>query len=214
MPTSLKFTHAHYSFLSLLRTSESLAIRGKLLNDTAAQRQGKARAADSFVAVNVRHPVAKLEARFDDSRGSNEDEMAFYCGEIREEYFEIQNFGKSIVNDIWVVLPWEGTVRIKTDGSLKHLESRSTLTLVCMELTASPAMSSPSTLVAPEPYHLPSGPLAPGDSVKIPIQIYFRTPGAITHSIIVVYREVRRMATTLQLCHEYHFRIRVPLLLS
>src|SRR5258708_2153632 len=205
MPTSLKFTHAHYSFLSLLPTSESLAIRGKLLNDTAAQRQTKMRAADSFVVVNVRHPVAKLEARFDDSTGNNEDEMAFYCGEIREEYFEIHNLGKSIVSDIWVVLPWDGTMRIKADGTVMHLESRSILTSTSMKLTESPETSSPNTLVAPEPYRLSSGPLAPGDSVKLPIQIYFRTPCAITHSILLVYRQVWPLATIPQPCHEYHF---------
>ncbi|KAF8324689.1 ER-golgi trafficking TRAPP I complex 85 kDa subunit-domain-containing protein [Cantharellus anzutake] len=173
IPTSLKFINAHYSFLSLLRTCESLAVRGKRLNDTPAQRQGNVRAPDAFVVANVRHPVAKLEPRFDDTSINHEDETTFYCGEIRNEYFEVENTGKLTVNDIWVVLPWDGSIRIKDDGDLEHLEK----------------IAGPNTLAPPQPYRLSSGPLTPGASIKLPIQVYFGTPGAITNSILVVYRE-------------------------
>ncbi|KAF8309874.1 ER-golgi trafficking TRAPP I complex 85 kDa subunit-domain-containing protein, partial [Cantharellus anzutake] len=102
IPTSLKFINAHYSFLSLLRTCESLAVRGKRLNDTPAQRQGNVRAPDAFVVANVRHPVAKLEPRFDDTSINHEDETTFYCGEIPADP-SIFGTPAAITNSILVV---------------------------------------------------------------------------------------------------------------
>ena len=67
-PASLVVTHASYEFFALLPATESLAVRGRRLNDTPIQRQGKVYAPDVVMKIEVEEAGQRMHAHFVDDR--------------------------------------------------------------------------------------------------------------------------------------------------
>jgi hypothetical protein len=116
--TSLSFPSLSYTFLSLLPCTESLATRGKRLNDTPTQRQSVMHGPDVLVEIDVQESGAQLQSRFiapfemhdDTAEDKHQEEISVLDGEIRKETLVIKNVGDRKVEDIWLVLPVDGSV--------------------------------------------------------------------------------------------------------
>lgn len=118
--TSLSFTSLSYTFLSLLPCTESLATRGRRLNDTPTQRQSVMYGPDVLIQIDVQESGARLQSRFiapfemhdDTGEEKHQEEISVVDGEIRKEALIIKNVGDRKVEDIWLVLPPDGSVWI------------------------------------------------------------------------------------------------------
>ncbi|KAJ3734691.1 ER-golgi trafficking TRAPP I complex 85 kDa subunit-domain-containing protein, partial [Lentinula guzmanii] len=97
-PVSLTITHATYNFLSLLPSTESLAVRGKRLYDTLAQRQTPTYSPDVLMQVNVAEAGCRLLASFVD-----DDELNLHQGEIRSLKLWLSNIGAGPIEEMWLV---------------------------------------------------------------------------------------------------------------
>lgn len=91
-------THATYSFLSLLPTEESLAVRGKRLNDTVAERRSKVYGMDVLLTVDVEDNNEHLVADF-----NYYGRPMFFSGEQTSITLTITNAGKKDIREIWIV---------------------------------------------------------------------------------------------------------------
>ena len=95
---TLQITDVSYSFLSLLPAKESLATRGRRLQDTPSQRQNKVYAPDVLVKVEVEDAGQRLSAEFfEDNR------LVLYHGECKQLRIWLSNVGTQAIGDIWLV---------------------------------------------------------------------------------------------------------------
>ena len=97
-PASLVITHATFDFLSILPVSESLALRGRRLQDTPQQRQTKTYAPDIFIKVDVEDASQRLQAHFVDDR-----HLVLAQGECRSMSVVLKNTGKNKIDELWLV---------------------------------------------------------------------------------------------------------------
>ena len=116
-PASLIFTHATYDFLSLLPTSESLASRGRRLQDTPAQRQKATYAPDVFVKIEVEEVNHRLVADFvEDGR------LVLAQGERKAMRLWFSNTGLCPIRELWMLASpddvlWVGGDKESEDAS-------------------------------------------------------------------------------------------------
>lgn len=92
-----------YDFLSLLPTFESLSVRGRRLQETAVQRQGKMYAPDVMLKVQVDESDRRLEAAFVQDERYGTDTMVALHGERATMLVRVMNTGTSDVGELWVV---------------------------------------------------------------------------------------------------------------
>ncbi|TFY79762.1 hypothetical protein EWM64_g4249 [Hericium alpestre] len=94
----LQVSRASYKFLSILPASESLATRGRRLQDTALQRQSKMYAPDTFIAVDVEDASQRLSVNFvEDQR------LVLAQGECKRMRLWASNVGTDSIDDVWLV---------------------------------------------------------------------------------------------------------------
>lgn len=97
-PCTISFPLLSYSFLDLLPTTESLAVRGRRLQDTALQRQTKMYAPDIIPKVDIEARKYRLAARFMDS-----GPYTLATGEVIGMALRIENIGAGPIGQIWLV---------------------------------------------------------------------------------------------------------------
>jgi trafficking protein particle complex subunit 8 len=111
-PVSVRMTHLSYSFLSLLPTTESLAVRGRRLQETALQRQSVMYAPDIFIQTDVEETSHKLAVSFVD-----DDRLVLGQGECRSMTLWLTNAGTRSAGEIWMVAGDDDEVWVDTSGS-------------------------------------------------------------------------------------------------
>ena len=87
-----------YEFLGLLPVTETLAVRGHRLQETAAQRQGKVYAPDVFLSVEVETGERRLEVGFD-----NYLPLIAAHGERVHLSVQLVNIGTKDIGEVWLV---------------------------------------------------------------------------------------------------------------
>ena len=97
-PTKLVVSQITCSFLSLFPVTESLAVRGARLNDTAVERQNKMYSADKFPFTEVVNNDTRLVI---DTTEDNPSTL--YHGEHGQFVVKLFNSGKTTIDEIWVV---------------------------------------------------------------------------------------------------------------
>ena len=91
-------TRASYQFFSLLPATESLAVRGRRLNDTPIQRQGRVYAPDVIIKVEVEEAGQRMHAHFVDDR-----HLILAQGEYKHQSIWLTNSGTRPVSELWVL---------------------------------------------------------------------------------------------------------------
>ena len=94
----MTFTELSYSFLGLLPSSESLSVRGRRLQETAAQRRSKTYAPDVVPSIQVEAKDQRLSAYFTDSLPTT-----LVNGEQVQLALRIENQGSRPIGEIWLV---------------------------------------------------------------------------------------------------------------
>ena len=94
----MTFTNLSFSFLGLLPASESLSVRGRRLQETAAQRRSKVYAPDVIPSVNVVAKEERLSAHFTDAVA-----QTLINGEQVHLSLRIENEGSKSIDDVWLV---------------------------------------------------------------------------------------------------------------
>ena len=202
----LSFPSLSYNFLSLLPCTESLATRGRRLNDTAAQRQSVMYAPDVLVQVDVQEGGARVQCRFilpfemhdDSGEDKHQEEISVLDGEIRRETLVIKNVGDRNVEDMWLVLPADGSVWIGEEDD-ENPDGAAPFARVKLEPDSPWFISGMlQTLEAPKPHQLAGSSLQPGETLDVPVIMRHTGDGATTVNVILVFREVELlyMATT------------------
>lgn len=108
---TLVVTQAVYEFFSLLPATESLAVRGRRLNDTPIQRQGKVYAPDVLMKIEVEEAGQRLHAHFADDRHLN-----LAQGEYKHQCVWLTNSGTRPIRELWVVTEQEDGIWFDGNG--------------------------------------------------------------------------------------------------
>ena len=94
----MTFTRLSYCFLGLLPASESLSVRGRRLQETAAQRRSKVYAPNVVPSIHVEAKENRLSASFSDSVPST-----LVNGEEVRLSLRIGNEGSKPIGEIYLV---------------------------------------------------------------------------------------------------------------
>lgn len=160
--------------------------------------------------------MGKLEVRFDGGGGGSVDvydegegEMKVCGGEVKEESIRITNTGKTSVDEVWVVLPRDGSIWIDIQGvneDCKYFtcfhQSNSSQTDWIGTAGTSPIASSSTSIITtetldpPKPIRIPldkihtSASLEPGESCTFPIILCATGAGSVLVELFFAFREV------------------------
>ncbi|KAJ3844312.1 ER-golgi trafficking TRAPP I complex 85 kDa subunit-domain-containing protein [Lentinula raphanica] len=182
-PASLTITHATYSFLSLLPSTESLAVRGKRLYDTAAQRQTPTYAPDVMMQVTVAEASCRLLARVADDA-----ELDLYQGEIQTIRLWLSNVGVKPISEVWLVT---GSNNIWLDeGDEEGITDEKPMV---------ERIHSSNSLGSYEPFNLPLGPssiLGPGQSREIALTFHALDVDQREIPLLLLHRETSEAGFT------------------
>ncbi|EIW64369.1 uncharacterized protein TRAVEDRAFT_158546 [Trametes versicolor FP-101664 SS1] len=182
-PAALVVTQAVYEFFSLLPAVESLAVRGRRLNDTPAQRQDKSYAPDVLIRIDVEEAGQRLHAHFVDDRHLN-----LAQGEYKHQHVWLTNSGTRSIKELWVVTNQEDELWFNA-GSSDSTEASSS------SPPKTEVLRSKNTLAPREPYRVPldaihSAPqLEPGEEVQLPFILHAAHHGEKDLSLLFVFRE-------------------------
>ena len=164
--------------------SESLALRGKRLQDTVQHRQTKTYASDVVIKVDVEDAGQRLRASFVDDR-----HLILIEGEYKRLKLWMTNSGSKPIREIWMVPGREDELWLESEESND-------------DPAASYATSSTETLLSSnslrprEPYCLPlndseeTSELAPGESMQVTLTLHAAHVGERDLGLLFVFREV------------------------
>ncbi|KIM32672.1 hypothetical protein M408DRAFT_184959 [Serendipita vermifera MAFF 305830] len=184
----LGISTAQYSFISKLPVTESLAIPGKRLNETSAQRQDVAYAPPKPLTVSVKQGGSILDVELLDDHEEadhdfyDEDDIILLQGEIRRVFMRITNRGVGEVDRIWLTMDESVSVWVdENDG----VDSKNGFVLAAEKGPGDIAFANNMHKVAPislslEKFHGSSS-LSAGGSFDIPLLIHVPDEVAITH---------------------------------
>lgn len=197
-------------FSGLLPMEETLGVRGRRLNDTAAQRETATYASDVLMRVDVRKSGGRLNAELS---ATNEPMPALGVGEIRKLSVRITNVGSTGVRDLWAVfgesenagLVWldvaessEGKQTSCSDPHSGVLTGRLAAFLAddLDSRAISPLITTPNSLSCPLPTHVPleqihGSELEPSQSFEIPLCLQAHLAKPLEVAILFVFRQVR-----------------------
>ncbi|EFI28666.1 hypothetical protein CC1G_13692 [Coprinopsis cinerea okayama7 len=162
-----------YDFLGILSSTESLASRGRRLNDTLAQRQTPTYAPDVYLKVDVSPADNKLSVTFVD-----DGDLILKQGEIEEMKILLTNTGTKPINEVWLVLGGEEAVCIGEEN--ERLISSSTSEII----------RSKNTLGLPEPQRVPLDvPLESGSYKELSVCLHADRTGSHELLFLILYRE-------------------------
>ncbi|KAJ7038336.1 ER-golgi trafficking TRAPP I complex 85 kDa subunit-domain-containing protein [Mycena alexandri] len=178
-PTSLTIMHASYIFLSLLPSIESLASRGRRLQNTPAQRQHPTYAPDVLLTVDVVQATHKLLVNFLDHQ-----ELVLGEGETKSSSLSFVNRGTKGIGEVWMVAGADDEIWVGPDSESKDDGEEPRETLVSR---------SQNCLTLQQPFHLAmikgQSSLQPGDNIEVPVTIHASQVGERELSLLFVYRE-------------------------
>ncbi|KAI0830719.1 ER-golgi trafficking TRAPP I complex 85 kDa subunit-domain-containing protein [Trametes gibbosa] len=183
-PVVLVVTNAVYEFFSLLPAVESLAVRGRRLNDTPIQRQDKVYAPDVLMTVEVEEAEQRLHAHFVDDSHLN-----LAQGEYKHQRVWLTNSGTRPIRDIWVIGGEQDELwfdACNVDNTTDPSSSSSAKTEV---------LHSSNSLAPRKPYRISldaihSAPqLAPGEEMQLPFILHAAHHGEKDLSLLFVFRE-------------------------
>lgn len=127
-----------------------------------------------------------------------EEEILVFDGEIRSEILVIRNAGARSVEDVWLVLPVDGSVWV---GEEKHASSDGQSSSGSgseeddeesdeEDEEDEEEEEAHETLQPPRPHHLSGISLKPGETHSVPVIMRHSGDGASSISVLVVFREV------------------------
>lgn len=178
-PGTLYVLAARYTFLGLLPARESLASRGKRLQDTPIQRQGKVYAPDTRPRAEVRAGAVRLAATFvEDAR------MVLACGECKRMRVFVRNVGKERIKDVWVVRG-EDDVFVLDRAEHEDREKSG-------EVEKEEVVSEPNSLKADLAQRLEGVELDPGESAEFWITLHAGEVGEQELCLLFIFRSVSR----------------------
>lgn len=184
-PASLQITHVVFDFLSLLPVTESLALRGKRLQDTTQHRQFKTYASDILINVDVEDAAQRLRANFVDDR-----HLILIEGEYKRLKLWMTNSGSKPIREIWMVPGREDELWLESDESNDSSVGPSYAT------SSTETLLSSNSLRPREPYCLPlddsgeASELAPGESMQVTLTLHAAHVGERDLGLLFVFREV------------------------
>lgn len=198
---SLTITHATYDFLSLLPSIESLATRGRRLQDTALQRQSTMYALDVLIKVEIEEASHKLLVDFvDDGR------LVLAQGECKQMRLWLSNAGTGIIDEVWMVTGQEDEIWVDDDDSLKSAglwfcqsfmpSSLSPSYNLLAHSSSTEVLRSDNSLAPQKPRRIPlnnplgSSSLGPGDSLEFHVVLHAERIEEHELCLLFVYREV------------------------
>ncbi|THH11203.1 hypothetical protein EW145_g824 [Phellinidium pouzarii] len=175
-PCMLTISRISYAFLGLLPASESLAVRGRRLQDTALQRQKKIYAPDVHPKVQVETGQCRLAASITGAQS-----YILACGEQVRMSLQIENIGSEIVGDILLVHGQTDEIWLE-DGQNLSGNSFEVITSV-------------NCIRPPSPVHIPlksligAPSLRPGETVNAPFVFHAAELGTVGLHFMLVFRE-------------------------
>ncbi|KZT72776.1 hypothetical protein DAEQUDRAFT_749133 [Daedalea quercina L-15889] len=187
-PASLHITHVIFEFLSLLPVSESLALRGKRLHDTAQQRQTQTYGSDILIKINVEDAEQRLRASFVDDR-----HLILMEGEHRRLKLWMTNSGSQPINEVWMVSGREDELWLESDEAGVG-DSQGTSSSVD---TFAESLSLSNSLCRREPYQIALGDangsssLSPGESTQVTVILHASQVGERDLGLLFVFRQTQ-----------------------
>ncbi|KAI0715153.1 ER-golgi trafficking TRAPP I complex 85 kDa subunit-domain-containing protein [Earliella scabrosa] len=181
-PASLVIAHATYEFFALLPCTESLAVRGRRLNDTPIQRQGKVYAPDLLIKIEVEEAGQRLHAHFVDDR-----HLMLAQGEYKHQRVWLTNSGTRSISELWLLTGEQDELWVDTDDGSADPSSSTP--------PASETFQSSNSLAPRTPYKVPlesihsSSVLAPGDEVQLSFILHAAHHGEQDLCVLFVFRE-------------------------
>ncbi|KAI8981263.1 ER-golgi trafficking TRAPP I complex 85 kDa subunit-domain-containing protein [Trametes punicea] len=181
-PAALVVTHALYDFFSLHPVKESLAVRGRRLNDTPVQRHGKVYAPDVLLQVQVEEAGQRLHAHFVDDR-----HLVLAQGEYKHQKVWLTNSGTRPISELWVLAGEEDEIWVDAGGG-EMKESFSSP-------PRSEILHSPNSLAPRIPYRIPleaihtAPQLKPGEEVQLPFVLHAAHHGEQDLCMLFVFHE-------------------------
>ncbi|KAI0686194.1 ER-golgi trafficking TRAPP I complex 85 kDa subunit-domain-containing protein [Earliella scabrosa] len=118
-PASLVIAHATYEFFALLPCTESLAVRGRRLNDTPIQRQGKVYAPDILIKIEVEEAGQRLHAHFVDDR-----HLTLAQGKYKHQRVWLTNSETRSISELWLLTGEQDELWVDTDDGSAVIPSR------------------------------------------------------------------------------------------
>ncbi|KAG8986225.1 hypothetical protein FRB93_005483 [Tulasnella sp. JGI-2019a] len=180
---SLELTSISFNFLGLLPMEETLGVRGRRLNDTAAQRETPAYASDVLMRIDVRKSGGRLHAEL--SSSADHPATVLGVGEIKELTVRITNAGSTVVRDLWAVFgESENTGLVWLDTGDPDSDEDGLPSLI----------TTPNSLLAPLPSHVPlermhGSELGPDQSFDLPLYVQAHVAKPFDVAILFVFRQ-------------------------
>lgn len=188
-------TRLLYSFLGLLPASESLAVRGRRLHDTAYQRQNKIYAPDVLPKVEIEGREQRLTASLTDAQP---DVLA--RGEIVRISLRLENTGTRNIGEVWLVHSPSDEILVEESrinaGPQNDLFLLDLILIPYLIVDPSDTFVSTNSVQSPEPIRLPLQPvldksvLEPDSAVEIPFELHASEAGRLDLHFMLVFREV------------------------
>ena len=171
---TLAITHVTYNFLSLLPSTETLAIRGRRLHDTPQQRQTATYGPDVVIKVEVEEAGQILQANFvDDSH------LVLVQGERKPMKLWLSNEGTRRISDIWLLAGKEDQIWVDSKLPTDNFEVTS----------SSEILHSDNTITTRSPLRIPvKDALTPGDNIEFSVILHAEQMSTDLH-LLIVFRE-------------------------
>ncbi|KAH7885908.1 ER-golgi trafficking TRAPP I complex 85 kDa subunit-domain-containing protein, partial [Phlebopus sp. FC_14] len=121
---TLTIPRIRYDFLGLLSSTESLARRGRRLQDTPQQRQSLVYAPDVLIHLDIEEASQELAVSF-----VRDEPLVLKEGECKTMELHLLNAGSSAIGEVWVVAGADDQVWLESSvgGTLSILDERSEL---------------------------------------------------------------------------------------
>ncbi|TCD62768.1 hypothetical protein EIP91_006412 [Steccherinum ochraceum] len=199
-PASLVLTHITYNFLGLLPAKETLATRGRRLQDTPQQRQNKVYAPDIMLNVQVEDALQRVQANFVDDR-----HLLLAEGECKRMTVKLLNSGKNPISELWIIGGPEDELWVDDDKSPGP----------SAQITPSEPefMTSTNSLAPREPHRVlienlhSSSTLESGESVDLSLILHTTLAGEHNLCLLLAYREASGQAFySTRLVRQYEVR--------
>jgi trafficking protein particle complex subunit 8 len=194
-PASLTITGLAYDFLGLLPTVESLARRGRRLQQTPQQRQTVTYAPDVFLKLDVEEASQELAVAFvDDGR------LVLAEGECKRMKLWMSNAGSRDIGEVWIVVGPEDQIWIEPldrepgTSNCWLIPSPTTYTTYAAASDTNKAWKtwqSDNKIIPPTPYSIPlAEKLEAAQSTEVTVVLHAGRKGKQDLSLLFVYREV------------------------
>ncbi|KAH9486608.1 hypothetical protein JR316_0000673 [Psilocybe cubensis] len=187
IPTTLSITDAKYDFLSILRTQESLAFRGRRLHDTALQRQHPTYAPDVVMKTEIIPSEHRLFVTFvEDQR------LVLLQGETKTIRLWLTNAGSKPISEVWMIAGADDEIWLGPNSGPENSSSETEI----IQTSNSLKPREPLKL----PFSLPDGSntINPGESIEVPAMLHTEMPGSHELCLLFVFREVKRTCSVYQ----------------